>query len=212
MMRTSLLIAVLVTGAAAPAAADGFVELEAGLAFPQSDDAYKDLIGTSVAYAMRTGLLVHSRPLQSAPTIRWVGGLELGVGLSSLYHTSEDEGAPSFTRYRAIAGLRGGMQTADWLLHVRAGAGIDVVHMESDGILEGLCGDPTVLGMAAEAAIAGYRRFGRLFIGGQVSVVAGFHDGDRPVCRSIANTPVNIDVLDYTAVDGTLSLVVGASL
>lgn len=211
MSRIVSFIAVLLTASAAPAGADVFAELDASVTFPEGDEAYDDLIDTSTSYGVRGGWLFVSQPLESAPVLSWVAGVELGASTSTLSHDGEDPDNPSFRRRRALAGIRGGVQLPDWLINVRVGVGVEEIHMRADGFLGALCGSPKVKGLATEAAVVSYLRLGRFLIGGQLGVARGVHEGDRPECTGFER-PVVVDVLDFNSVDVTFSLVAGARL
>ena len=199
MLRTAIVLALVALPAIA--AADGFTEGVVGGMVPLADDEYTDTVDASLKLGVRAGSL---------------GERGAGVELALDFTPVSFNGPSSFgdvettaRRFRALVGgrfqhaLRG-----PGFLFVRAGAGVDVGNVSTQGTFLGVEVDEgqTDLGLALEFGGGVGVELGSVYVGAQVALPMAFHFDD--------NDPDDPDDYDfeYTGIDLDLLFAVGARL
>jgi hypothetical protein len=197
-LASSLLLVVPRSAEAGPAHA--FAEVFAGLAIPHGDAGHEETVNRSPKIGLRAGGLV--RVLDRGRTELFVG-LEAGADYTSFDETDRFDDV-ALSRLRVLGGGRVAVLHGRSLAFIRGGVGVDRITADFSGLLETLCGDPTVSGRAVEGGLGAGRRFGHVVLGAQIGVSVGDHRDQRPACVGVEG--LVIDVLDNENTDIDLSL------
>jgi hypothetical protein len=183
----SILFAALVATTSAPASADTFVELVGGIAIPAADDGWSRGVATSPMVGARLGFLTSNHL-----------GAMLSVDGASLRLTGQD-GAGFFAQgelpqplsashVRVLAELAFEREVATSLvLHVRGGAGIDVVYRTIPGQ-----STDRELGSALEAGVGWWYAVGGTQIGAELALAIGHHNSNN---YGLQYTSYDVDLL-----------------
>lgn len=205
----ALAVAVATEGHAAAGPVAAFLDGNFGSSSPRSDARYTDTFKTSMQLGFRTGALLQLRAGED-DTPRVLLGLDLGADHTTLDHGPDD--GTTFTRWRMTAGPRLALQLPNVELFARAGVGIERIHMGTTGLLEALCGDPTIQSAAFDGAVGVGVTFHHVIIGAQFGAGVSNHRDDRPACQPVNGQDVYVDVLDTRNVDLNAQLFLGVRL
>jgi hypothetical protein len=192
-----LIVIAAVLAVATPALADdkkGYLELDAGMAFPVAGDEYNDNVDSSFKLGLRVGGKTS------------FGGLDFGFD----YTPYNDNVTPAFTdvdvqRFRLHFGARidrpiGPKAT----LFARLGAGVDIIHYSARATILGMEfeNSETDFGIALEASAGVLFDLGKVKIGAKIGLPMAFHfNDDDPAINDDAD-------LEYTALDIDIAFVV----